>query len=92
MRSFFLVFSVRRDNSDNISLQPSFAHKVCVGINGLGSDAMIKNALILCLSLIFSVSISAADLYADQEIKPSQVTVEMASMTCEDADRATRMN
>ena len=49
---------------------------------------MLKNVLILCLSLIFSVSISASDLYADQEIKPSQVTVEMESTTCEDADTA----
>lgn len=49
---------------------------------------MLKNALILCLSLIFSVSISASDLFVDQEIKTSQVAVEMESMTCEDADTA----
>ena len=47
---------------------------------------MLKNILILCLTIIFSVSISAAGLHADQEAKPSQVSVEMEPMTCEDAD------
>jgi hypothetical protein len=47
---------------------------------------MLKNVLILCVSLVFSVSISAADLLTDQEMKPSQVTAEMESVTCEEAD------
>lgn len=50
---------------------------------------MLKNVLILCISIIFSVSISAADLNADQEAKPSQVSVEMESITCEDVDTIT---
>ena len=50
---------------------------------------MPKNILILCLAIIFSVSISAADLYADQEAKPSQVSIEMKSMTCGDPDTVT---
>lgn len=50
---------------------------------------MLKNILILCLTIIFSGSISAADLSADQEVKPSQVSVEMESMTCEDSDTVT---
>ena len=46
---------------------------------------VMKNILILCLTIIFSVSISAADLY-EPRAKPSQVSVEMEPMTCEDAD------
>lgn len=50
---------------------------------------MLKNVLILCVSLVFSVSISAADLLTDQEMKPSQVMAEMESVTCEDANTVT---
>ena len=50
---------------------------------------MLKNILILCLTIIFSISISAADLYAEKEAKPSQVSVEMKSMTCEGVDTVT---
>ena len=50
---------------------------------------MLKNLLIVCLSMIFSASISAADFHADKEVKPSHVLLEMESMTCEDADRVT---
>ena len=50
---------------------------------------MLKNILILCLTIICSVSISAADLHVDQEAKPSQVSVEMESMACEDANTVT---
>lgn len=50
---------------------------------------MLKNVLILCISIIFSVSILAADLNADQEIKTSQVSVEMESIACEDAHTVT---
>lgn len=48
----------------------------------------MKNILILCLTIIFSVSISAADFSVDQEITPSQVAAELESVTCEDADTA----
>ena len=50
---------------------------------------MLKNILILCLTIIFSISISAADLYAEKEAKPSQVSVEIKSMTCEGVDTVT---
>lgn len=50
---------------------------------------MLKNIFILFISMIFSISISAADLSVDQEIKTSQVAVEMESMTCVDSDTVT---
>ena len=53
------------------------------------TNVMLKNILILCLTIIFSGSISAADLHADQEAKRSQVSVEMESMACEDANTVT---
>ena len=50
---------------------------------------MLKNVLILCVSLVFAGSISAADLQAEQEIKPPQVTAEMESLICEGGDAVT---
>ena len=50
---------------------------------------MIKNVLILFVGLIFSVSISAADLQEEEEIKPPQVAAEMESLACGDAEAVT---
>ena len=50
---------------------------------------MLKNVLILCVSLVFSVSISAAELLTEQEIKPPQVAAEMESLVCENANMVT---
>lgn len=50
---------------------------------------MLKNVLILCVSLVFSVSIPAADMQAEQEIKPPQVATDMESLICEDAEAGT---
>ena len=50
---------------------------------------MLTNILALYLSIIFFASISAADLYTDQEVKSSPVSVEMRSITCEQAGKVT---
>lgn len=50
---------------------------------------MLKNIFILCITVIFSVSISAADLKTEQEIKPPQVAAEMESLVCGDAEAVT---
>ena len=47
---------------------------------------MLKNILILCLTIIFSVSISEDNFMQTYLSRPSQVSVEMEPMTCEDAD------
>jgi hypothetical protein len=47
---------------------------------------MIKHVLILCLSFVFCVSISAADLQASEALHDVQIPVQVDSVSCDEAE------